>query len=47
MLTSGTARLRLDRDGWTVRTRDGTVSAHEEHTIMVATGGPVVLTAGS
>jgi methionine aminopeptidase len=26
---------------------DGTASAHEEHTIMVAPGGPVVLTAGS
>jgi len=47
MLTSGSARLRLERDGWTVRTRDGTASAHEEHTIMVATRGPVVLTAGS
>jgi methionyl aminopeptidase len=45
MLASGTTRLRLDPDGWTVRTRDRSLSAHEEHTIMVATGGPVVLTA--
>jgi methionyl aminopeptidase len=47
MLTSGSARLTLDHDGWTVRTRDGMPSAHEEHTVMVATGGPVVLTADS
>lgn len=47
MLTSGSARLALGRDGWTVRSRDGSLSAHEEHTIMVAPNGPVVLTAGS
>jgi methionyl aminopeptidase len=47
MLASGTTRLRLDPDGWTVRTRDRSLSAHEEHTIMVATGGPVVLTAST
>src|SRR6478609_4206859 len=29
----------------TVRTVDGALSAHEEHTIMVSEGGPVVLTA--
>ena len=45
MLTAGSARLEMDRDGWTVRTRDGSLSAHEEHTIMVAAGGPLVLTA--
>lgn len=47
MLASGSVRLTLDRDGWTVRSRDGMPSAHEEHTIMVAAGGRVVLTAGS
>ena len=47
MLASGSAGLRLDRDGWTVRTSDGSLSAHEEHTVMVASGGPVVLTAGT
>jgi methionyl aminopeptidase len=45
MLGAGRAGLELDRDGWTVRTRDRSLSAHEEHTIMVAAGGPVVLTA--
>jgi methionyl aminopeptidase len=45
MLTAGGTRLVLDRDGWTVRTADGSLSAHAEHTIMVANNGPVVLTA--
>jgi methionyl aminopeptidase len=46
MLTSGTTRIVVDRDGWTVRTADHSLTAHEEHTIMVAEHGPVVLTAG-
>ena len=45
MLTAGKTRLVLDRDGWTVRTADGSLTAHAEHTIMVAKNGPVVLTA--
>ena len=46
MLTAGRPRIVLDRDGWTVRTVDRSPSCHEEHTIMVADGGPIVLTAG-
>jgi methionyl aminopeptidase len=45
MLTAGRTQLELDPDGWTIRTRDGSLSAHEEHTIMVRAGGPTVLTA--
>jgi methionyl aminopeptidase len=45
MLTAGATRLVLERDGWTVRSADRSPSAHEEHTIMVADGGPIVLTA--
>lgn len=45
MLSAGSDRLRQDRDGWTMRTRDGSMSAHEEHTIVVRDGGPLVLTA--
>ncbi len=44
MLGAGGPRLVLDRDGWTVRTADRSLSTHEEHTIMVSPGGPVVLT---
>ena len=33
------------RDGWTVCTADGALSAHEEHTIVITPGAPLVLTA--
>ena len=32
-------------DGWTISTRDGARSAHAEHTIVVTSGQPLVLTA--
>jgi methionyl aminopeptidase len=32
-------------DGWTVRTADGSLSAHAEHTIAITSGAPLVLTA--
>jgi methionyl aminopeptidase len=35
----------VDKDGWTVRTSDGTLSAHYEHTIVITRGNPIVLTA--
>ena len=44
MLTAGRTRLVTEADGWTISALDGSPSAHEEHTIMVADGGPVVLT---
>lgn len=45
MLGAGSTALKRDPDRWTVRTVDGSRSAHEEHTIMVSENGPVVLTA--
>ena len=45
MVSAGSTELVLDRDGWTMRSVDRSISAHEEHTIMVAEGGPVILTA--
>jgi methionyl aminopeptidase len=45
MLVDGRPWTRLDDDGWTVRTADHSRCAHEEHTIMVAEHGAVVLTA--
>lgn len=40
--------LSEDADGWTVRTRDGSLAAHAEHTVVVTrTGSPIVLTAAS
>lgn len=34
-----------DADGWTLRTADGSLSAHYEHTLLITRGEPVVLTA--
>jgi methionyl aminopeptidase len=44
MVNLGSPRTRLLRDGWTVVTADGKLSAHFEHTIAVGDGGPEVLT---
>ena len=45
MLTSGSGHVVEDADGWTVRTADGAIAAHAEHTIVVTEGSPLVLTA--
>lgn len=44
-LAGGRDAYRLDRDGWTLRTVDGSRAAHWEHTIAVTEEGPVILTA--
>jgi methionyl aminopeptidase len=44
MVNLGTWRTKRDADGWTVRTADGSLSAHFEHTIAVTEGDPIVLT---
>jgi methionyl aminopeptidase len=44
MLVVGSARTVVDDDGWTVRTADGSLAAHAEHTIAVTDHGPEVLT---
>jgi methionyl aminopeptidase len=40
-----TARIRMDPDGWTVRSADGSRAAHTEHTLAITPDGPLVLTA--
>ena len=44
MISSGSARVVQDSDGWTLRTRDGSLSAHHEHTLVITRGTPIVLT---
>ncbi len=45
MVNEGSYEVEVDEgDGWTVRTVDGTLSAHFEHTVAVTEEGPVVLT---
>lgn len=44
MLTLGDWRTTLDADGWTVRTADGSMAAHFEHTVLIENGKAVVVT---
>jgi methionyl aminopeptidase len=44
MINIGGSETRLQPDGWTVVTGDGSLSAHFEHTIAVLRDGPEILT---
>ena len=44
MVTAGGWQTKKDSDGWTVRTADGSLAAHFEHTIAVTEGEAQVLT---
>jgi methionyl aminopeptidase len=44
-LAGGDDRYRMDGDGWTLRSVDGSRGAHSEHTVAVTEAGPLVLTA--
>lgn len=43
MVTGGSWRVRIDRDGWTARTEDGKLAAHFEYSVAVTANGPRVL----
>jgi len=45
MISAGSAVPQNDSDGWTVRTSDGSLSAHAEHTLVITKHAPVILTA--
>lgn len=47
MINAGGAAVRTMPDGWTVKTCDGRLSAHFEHTIAITEDGPVILTTPS
>lgn len=44
MVNQGTHRVNSLKDGWTVVTADGKLSAHFEHTVAITQNGPDVLT---
>ena len=44
MLTLGTDKIILDKDGYTYKTADGSRAAHFEHTIVITNGAPIILT---
>ncbi|MRJ75869.1 type I methionyl aminopeptidase [Aeromicrobium sp. SMF47] len=37
--------IRMDEDGWTIRSADGSRGAHVEHTIAITDGDPIIMTA--
>ncbi|MBA2254081.1 MAG: type I methionyl aminopeptidase [Chloroflexi bacterium] len=44
MFTLGSHEVRVQSDGWTVVTADGSLAAHWEHTIAITPDGPRILT---
>lgn len=44
MATLGDYHVKMDRDGWTIRTADGSLAAHFEHTILITHDGYEILT---
>jgi len=44
MVTQGSYEVYIDKDGWTVKTKDGLLAAHVEDTVVVGKNGPEILT---
>lgn len=44
MVTLGSSKITLDKDGYTYKTKDGSNAAHFEHTIAITEGDPIILT---
>ena len=40
-----TDEIFIDKDGWTIKSQDGSRGAHMEHTVAITDDGPLVLTA--
>ena len=45
MVNAGAYGVKVLPDGWTVLTKDGSLSAHFEHTVVITPDGPVIMTA--
>lgn len=44
MVNAGGYDVKVLPDGWTVLTKDGSLSAHFEHTVVITTDGPKIMT---
>ncbi|MCL2159627.1 MAG: type I methionyl aminopeptidase, partial [Oscillospiraceae bacterium] len=44
MVNAGGFEVKLAEDGWTVKTLDGSLSAHYENTVLIKKGGCEILT---
>ena len=47
MVNVGTPNVRVEKDGWTVKTLDGKLSAHYENSIAITDSDPIILTDAS
>jgi methionyl aminopeptidase len=45
MITAGSAYPVQSPDGWTIKTRDGSLAAHCEHTLVITKDAPLILAA--
>ena len=44
MINAGRSDVKVMPDGWTVLTKDGSLSAHFEHTVAITPDGPQIMT---
>ncbi|ADI00022.1 type I methionyl aminopeptidase [Salisediminibacterium selenitireducens] len=44
MINTGGWRAKMDSNGWTARTRDGSLSTQFEHTLIITDGEPIITT---
>jgi methionyl aminopeptidase len=44
MVSAGNFDVEITSDGWTARTKDGSLSAHFEHTVLITDKGALILT---
>jgi methionyl aminopeptidase len=44
MVNMGSFEVRMKDDNWTIVTKDGSISAHFEHTVAVSENGAIILT---
>ena len=44
MVNAGKSDVKILPDGWTVLTKDGSLSAHFEHTVVITADGPKIMT---
>ena len=45
MITAGSSYPIQSADGWTIKTRDGSLAAHCEHTLVITNALPLIIAA--
>jgi methionyl aminopeptidase len=45
IIAAGNGAVYTTRDGWTIKTQDGSYAAHTEHSVVITAGAPLILTA--